>query len=202
MSHILDFGTEERRIYWMENIVVSLATQLNKKNIKWGIGGSYLLKSYGIVEEVHDLDIIVAEDDILIATQILDLIADRKSIPIKEEYKTKHFYVYSYRGLSIDVMSSFRIEHSDGIYEFLLDDLSIVKRRKMEGVYVPFTSLEDWLIAYKLMKGREEKVDMIEDYFNSEGIEHIELFERTLKQELPPDVRIYIKNMLDSSSED
>ncbi len=181
----------------MDDIIISLAKSLNSKNILWGIGGSYLLKSYDIVENVQDLDIIVAEKDILKALQVLDFIADRKSIPVKEEYKTKYFYVYSYRGLSIDVMSAFRIEHFDSIYEFVLDDLSIAKIRKMEGVYVPFTSLEDWLIAYKLMKGRESKVEMIENYLDSEGIENVKLLERTLKQELPQEIRSYIKNLLE-----
>ncbi len=141
----------------MDDIVQSLAKALNSRNILWGIGGSYLLKTYGIVDEVHDLDIIVAAEDITKAIQVLDTIAKRKSIPVKDEYRTKHFSVYSYEGLSIDVMSTFRIEHIAGIYEFVLDELSIVDRRPVNGIEIPFTSLEDWLIAYKLMKGRDSK---------------------------------------------
>jgi len=183
----------------LDDIIIGLAEHLNSENILWGIGGLCLLREYGIVEEVHDLDIIVAENDVKKTIEILDSIADRKSIPLKTEYRTKYFYVYSYRGVSIDVMSTFRIEHSDGIYEFLLDDQSIVLIRQKQGVIIPFTSLEDWLIAYKLMRGREEKVRMIENYFRSEGMYHRELLERALDQELPEEVKEYIRGILDQS---
>lgn len=181
----------------MDDIVQSLAKALNSSNILWGIGGSYLLKAYGIVDEVHDLDIIIAAEDIPKAIQVLDTIAERKSIPIKDEYKTKHFSVYSYEGLSIDVMSTFRIEHIAGIYEFVLDELSIVERRQVNGIEIPFTSLEDWLIAYKLMRGRDSKVEMIENYLDSKGISHKSLLQRNLKQKLPSEVKVYIMKLLE-----
>lgn len=184
----------------MDDVVISLAKHLNKENIIWGIGGSYLLKEYGIVDEVHDLDIIVSEEDVKKTVEILDSIAERKTIPVKNEYRTKHFHVYSYRGVSIDVMSTFRIEHENGVYEFLLDDQSIVLKQQKQGVIIPFTSLEDWLIAYKLMKGRGEKVELIEDYFRTEGLNHRELLERTIKQELPEEIREYIRNILKQKS--
>jgi len=180
----------------MDDIVLNLAKALNSNNVLWGIGGSYLLKAYGIVEEVHDLDIIVAENDISKVIQVLDAIAERKPRPVKEEYKTKHFYVYSYDGLSIDVMSAFRIIHTTGIYEFVLDEMSIVERRNINNIKIPFTSLEDWLIAYKLMKGRESKIEMIENYLKSAGIRHKNLLERNLKQELTPEVRVYIEKLM------
>ena len=180
----------------MDDIVLTIAKALNTSNILWGIGGSYLLKAYGIVEEVHDLDILVAEKDIDKAIQVLDTIANRTSIPMKKEYKTKHFYVYSYAGLSIDVMSGFRITHPSGIYEFILDEQAIVERRKMNGIMLPYTSLEDWLISYKLMKGRGSKVAVIENYLNTQGIAHKKLLERNLEQTLPAALRAYIENIL------
>ncbi|MCF8021065.1 MAG: hypothetical protein K9L62_16940 [Vallitaleaceae bacterium] len=183
----------------MDDVVTSLAEHLNKENIIWGVGGSYLLKEYGIVDEVHDLDIIVSEEDVKKTIEILDSIAERKTIPVKNEYRTKHFHIYSYRGVSIDVMSNFRIEHDNGVYEFLLDDQSIVFKKQKQGVVIPFTSLEDWLIAYKLMKGREEKVELIENYFRTEGLNHRELLERTIKQELPEEIRGYIRTILKQS---
>lgn len=180
----------------MDDLVRNLAKVLNSHGTFWGIGGSYLLKAYGIVEEVQDLDIIVAEEDLIKALASLDSIAKRQFIPMKKEYKTRHFFVYSYKGLSIDVMSGFRIEHSQGVYEFMFDETSIVKKKDKDGVILPFTSLEDWLIAYKLMRGRQAKVEMIEKYLKSEGISHKNLLERDLKQELPQEIKDYIKSIL------
>lgn len=182
----------------IDELVMQIGRLLNENNILWGIGGSYLLKSYGIVTEVHDLDILVAEKDIHKAILVLDTVAERKIIPIKEEYKTGYFYVYSYKGLSIDVMSTFRIEHSEGVYEFVLDALSIVQQKNKDGTLLPFTSLEDWIIAYKLMKGRVAKVALIENYFNREGVSHTRLLERNLNQELPSEVRAFIQVLLKS----
>lgn len=180
----------------MDDIVLSLAKHLNENDVHWGIGGSYLLKSYGILEEVHDLDIIISDLDIVKAIKIMDQIAIRTESPIKQEYKTKNFFVYSYRGLSIDVMSNFRIAHEKGVYEFLFDDQSIVHSKNIDGIILPFTSLEDWLVAYKLMLGRSSKVQMIEDYLKTKGIENRALLERNLNQELPEDLVSYIEDLL------
>ncbi len=180
----------------MDDIVVDLAQVLNENHILWGIGGSYLLKSYGILEDVHDLDILVSEKDIDKTLEILDSIGERKTIPIKNEYTTRHFHVFSYKGLSLDIMSGFRIKHVDGVYEFILDNKAIVKREIRQGISIPYTSLEDWLIAYKLMKGRQEKVEMIESYLHTHGIGNLDLLKRNLSQDLPVEIRVYIEKLL------
>lgn len=180
----------------MDKIVVDLAQVLNVNHILWGIGGSYLLKSYGILEDVHDLDILVSEKDIDRTLEILDSIGERKTIPVKKEYLTRHFHVFLYKGLSIDIMSGFRISHPDGVYEYILDDKAIVKREIRQGVSIPFTSLEDWLIAYKLMKGRQTKVEMIENYLHTYGIGNLDQLKRNLSQDLPEEIKLYIEKLL------
>ncbi len=98
---------------------------------------------------------------------------------------------------SIDVMSSFRIGHSCGIYEFILDKESITKYADYHGTIVPFTSLEDWLIAYQLMIDREVKVNLIKRYLEANGVLNPHLLNRTLDQILPIDTRNMIINFLD-----
>lgn len=180
----------------MNHILIELAKNLNNENILWGVGGSVLLKSYGIIDEVHDIDILISKKDIKRALEVLDRIAVRQEIPMKDEYKTEYFYVYMFRGVSIDVMSSFRINHINGIYEFILDKDSIVKKEKRNDVVIPYSSLEDWFIAYKLMIGRENKVKLIEKYLTLNGILHVNLLIRALDQALPDSIRNEIEELV------
>jgi hypothetical protein len=68
----------------------------------------------------------------------------------------------------------------------------------VEGVTIPFSSLEDWYVVYQLMPGREPKVKLIEDHIRSSGIADEVLLERALSAELPADVRARIERLLAS----
>lgn len=141
----------------IENVIFKLADHLNSNHVLWGIGGSYLLKSHSIKCEVHDLDLLISESDLEIVVEILNQIAKRKDIPFKTEYKTAFFAVYDMDGVSIDVMSRFRIEHDQGIYEFPFESESIVKIIGNGREVLPLTSLEDWLVAYHLKTAVKSK---------------------------------------------
>lgn len=162
-----------------------IASTLNQESITWGVGASYVLLSYGLVDEVHDIDLIVAVDEIQKSIAALETIGEHTIIPKKDEYHTKHFHVFEIQGVSVDVMSGFRIEHEAGIYEFPFDGSSITRVLDLDGEKVPLSSLEDWLVAYDLMIGREKKVKLIKDYLIKEGVSHPKLLERVMKQELP-----------------
>ncbi len=183
----------------MNEVLRKLAKNLNDADILWGIGGSLVLKAYGIVDQVHDIDLLVSKGDIEKAIMLLDKIANRKSVPVKKEYKSKHFYVYEMDGISIDLMSSFRISHRAGIYEFILDDRSITKKVMVGDFFLPYTSLEDWFVAYSLMIGRDKKVKLIKDYLMDNGIGYPELLKRNLNQALPEEIRNAIDSMLDNT---
>lgn len=173
-----------------------IAKAFNENDIIWAVGASLVLKHYGLVDEVHDIDLIVSSKDIAVAIEVLDTMAKRVDIPYKEEYKTKHFYVYEYQGVSIDVMSGFRIQHNDKVYRFPFDDQSIAEVEMDNGVAINYGTLEDWYVAYHLMKGRGPSLIKIRQYWNDNGIAHPELFERWLSQGLPHAITDEIKTML------
>lgn len=180
----------------MESVLKKMSAKLNDNDILWGIGASLVLKSYGLVEESHDIDIIIAPSDINRALEVLDSIGTRQEVPLKKEYKTEHFYVYDIDGISIDVMSSFRITHSKGVYEFILDEKAITRVDIIDGIPIPYTGLEDWFVAYSLMIGRGKKVEMIRDYLSMHGCMDPELLVRALDQSLPKrltdDIRMFL----------
>lgn len=180
----------------MEKILLKIAKEFNDVGIKWGIGGSLLLKKHALINIVNDIDIIVSNRDINRLIEILDRIASKVTAPVKQEYATKHFLQYQLNGISIDVMSQFIIKHDAGSYEFIFDDTSISDIVVIDNIQLPYTSLEDWLIAYMLMINREEKVNMIWNYFMTNGIRKPELIERALRQQLPEMTEKRLKELL------
>ncbi|GKX30975.1 hypothetical protein SH1V18_34550 [Vallitalea longa] len=182
----------------IESSLVKVAKALNNAEIQWAVGASLMLQSLDLVEEVHDIDIIVALPDIEKAINVLEHIAVPIPIPKKDEYVTHHFYTFNIDGVDMDVMSGFRIRHCEGIYDFLLDNSSIVRTEHIDGTKIPYTSLEDWYVAYMLMIGREWKVKIIRDYFEKKGVNHPELLKRILEQKLPEEVTTAIVELLEA----
>lgn len=181
----------------MEQALKVMAEHFNKHHIMWGVGASVLLKFHGIVKTTHDIDIIIHEADIDLVLSILDEIGTKLDVPYKAEYKTKAFFHYSILGTEVDFMSEFIIEHEAGIYTFPFDALSITDYGEIDQCKVPYTSLEDWFVAYHLMVGREKKVDMIKSYFMKHGIKHANLLQRALSQSLTDQCKEDIINLLD-----
>lgn len=182
----------------MQKSLIKIAKVLNQAHVKWAVGASLMLHSLGLVEDVNDIDIVVALEDIDKVIEVLESIATHIPVPNKEEYVTRYFDSFNVDGVDMDVMAGFRIQHTEGIYEFLLDDASIVRRQTIEGIEIPYTSIEDWYVAYMLMLGREWKVSLIRDYLESEGVHHPALLKRTLDQPIPVNVKKKINTLLES----
>lgn len=175
--------------------LTALAKILNEHDILWVVGASLVLKRYGLVDEPRDIDLIIAPESILETIEVLDSVAQRKSIPIKSEYKTKYFLVYEFMGVDVDVMSGFRILHGDKIYQFPFDDKSIASVDILGGESVNYGSLEDWYVAYHLMKGRGGRLIKIRQYWNEGHQPSKILFKRWLAQGLPEAIVQEIEKM-------
>lgn len=180
----------------MKKSLLKIARVLNEAEVIWGVGASLMLHSLGLVEEVNDIDIMVDIKDKEKAVEALEKIANHIPTLQKDEYETRYFGTFEVDGTDLDVMSGFRIKHSDGVYEFPMDGQSVVKIDVIDGHRIPYTSLEEWLVAYMIMIKRESKVKMITDYFDKEGVAHPELLERALEQDLPKEIRKEINKYL------
>lgn len=180
----------------MKKSLLKIAEILNKAQVQWAVGASLMLDSLGLVPEVHDIDIVVNLKHIERAIQVLEGIGEHIPILKKDEYVTRHFHCFNIDGIDMDVMSGFRIKHSEGIYEFPMDSESIVKFELLDDVKIPYTSVEDWYVAYMLMKERDWKVDLIRNYLYEHGVKYPQLFDRVLKQSLPKEVEEQIRVLL------
>ena len=178
-------------------VLKEVADILNSLNCTWAVGGSLLLKFYGIVDCPNDIDILVDSRDTEKIKKIMDTVGKYIPISSKEPFKTKEFFAYDVKGTITEFMGDFKIQlDNDKIYEFILDDKSIVKSINIDKSIIPITSLEDWFVAYLIMKDPKKRVPLIKEYFSKSGIKYVNLLERNLQQDLPKYIKEEIENTL------
>lgn len=180
----------------MLNTLSYIGDNLNKRNIKWAVGGSILLNQFGLVDNPNDIDLIVDLSDVDKADSILKEIGIKKVNEKIKTYSTKFFYEYVVNEVDVDVMAGLSINHDEGLFDYIFDNHSTDKVVKINGIDIPFTSLEDWYVIYQLIPNREFKVKIIEEYLLSNGIKNRYLIERALEGNLPNKIRIRIEELI------
>ncbi|WP_343069491.1 nucleotidyltransferase [Clostridium aciditolerans] len=180
----------------MFNTLSYIGEKLNSSNIVWGVGASILLNQFGLIKKPNDIDIFIDIKDIEKADEVLKSIGEKKKWEKTATYSTKYFYEYIIDGFDVDVMAGFAVNHISGVFEYTFDHNSISEFKRINGVNIPFTSLEDWYVIYQLIPNREAKVKIIESYLLLNGIKKPLLLERALKGNLPIEVREKIKKIL------
>ena len=186
----------------MLNILSLIGERLNRANILWAVGGSVLLSQYGLEDKPHDIDILVDVSGVKKADDILAAIGQRKQGEASELFATKHFSQYIIDGIDVDVMAGLAIRHSAGVYEYIFDRDSVTSIINMDGVGIPFTSLEDWYVIYQLIPGRGERASVIQVYLLTNGLRHPNLLQRALEGNVPKSVKDNIQLMLEGSMQD
>ena len=180
----------------MYTILSILGEKLNRSNIVWAVGGSILLNQFDLIDKPNDIDLFVDINQIEKVDDIFKRIGQKKEVGNDTTFSTRYFYEYIVEGINIDVMAGFAVNHSDGLFEYIFDDHSISEFRLINGVSIPFTSLEDWYVIYHLIPDREYKANMIRNYLLSNGINQYFLLERALEANLPLAVRKKVEMIL------
>lgn len=142
-----------------------IASEFNKNNIRYAVGGSVLLYFKGIVDEFNDIDILIDVSDSNRVVKILsDLKATDHTTNNKRKYKTKTFREYYLDDVDIDIIGGMIIT-CDGIdHDCSLDLNSIDDYCDLGGIKIPLDSLDNWRKYYSLIGGRVHKVDLIDEY--------------------------------------
>jgi len=182
----------------MIKTLVKIAKQLNEKNVHWALGGSLMLFYHGLAEDVHDLDIMVANEDFWTADAVLLALGlkNKKREEKSPIYLTDHFSEYQIDGIDVDLMAGMQIRHEHGIYRYCFDELSITEITQVSDVDINYTALEDWYVLYQLMPQRLLKVQAIEHHLTTQGINNPILLERALRGTLPMSVKKRIEGIL------
>lgn len=173
-----------------------IGEKLNEEKIVWGVGASILLNYHRLIDKPNDIDILVDLKDIEKADKILKSIGEKKFWEKTDTYSTQYFYEYVVNAFDIDVMAGLSINYDNGIFKYIFDQSSISDIKKINGVNIPLTSLEDWYVIYQLIPNRQAKVKMIEKYLLANGIKKPALLERLLRGNLPIEVRDKVERIL------
>lgn len=179
------------------NTLSYVGEQLNKTEILWGIGASIVLNQYGLISNPKDIDILVDVRNIKKADEILQILGKKKPTEETSVYSTKYFYEYVVNSVDVDVMAGFAINYNENTYEYSFDSESITNVKRINGIDIPLTSLEDWYILYQLIPNKESKVDLIEKYLLCNGIKETNLIKRALSKDLPIKVRERVQLLLE-----
>lgn len=184
-----------------------IAGALNESGVMWCVGASVLLHQYGLAENPHDIDLLVALPDAERAAARLGAMGDAVPCGQSPFYSTEFFKRFRVGGCDVDLMAGFRVNHPAGCYEYPFDGASVTFTRDASdvpiplsavstsstcdlcGVEVPFAALEDWYVVYQLIPGKEHKAHRIEEYLLQNRISHPRLLTRTLEGDLPEAVR-------------
>jgi hypothetical protein len=132
---------------------------LNEAEIRWSLGASLMLYYKGFEVEVHDIDLIVHDDDL---KKLRKFLQDYEYTYLEpnEKYATDHFYSVPLNGIDVDIMVGFKVIHEDGVYSY---PFHIHKQVNIEGVVINLASIDEWYKAYTFMK-RTDKVKLIDTY--------------------------------------
>ena len=129
-------------------LLKKIALRFNDANITWALGASMLLYFKKITIEFHDIDLMIANEDVESVQKILSEMGEIQPPNPNSKYKTKSFMEFIIDSIDVDVMAGFSIV-SDG------------KVHDLENTKIPLQSPILWCEYYRLM-GRKEKVDVIE----------------------------------------
>lgn len=149
-------------------LLSQIAREFNHENLTWAVGASILLYFKGISSAFHDIDIMVAEEDVDAAKAILSSLAELQPATPNTSFKTKYFLEFSAQDIELDVIAGFVIAHGDTEYYFPLEKGDIKDATEIGGVRIPLHSLSAWRTYYKLM-GRNEKARLIDEWLQARG---------------------------------
>lgn len=178
-------------------VLKKVAKGLNRLNCTWAIGGSIILNYYGLLDKPNDIDILVDPKYADKIKEFMNIIGKPLELPPKDPFRTEEFFGYLVEDTIVEFMGGFKVDlGGNKTYEFILDDNAITDNMTLDGVKINLTSLEDWFVAYSVMKDPKRRVPLIKEYFKKSKINHKNLLERNLNQDLPENIKLDIETIL------
>lgn len=131
-----------------------------QENLTWAVGASLLLYLRGFIEDFHDIDIMVDEEDAPRMKEILLTMGTEQAANSDQNFHSKYFWKFFVDEVEIDVMGGLGIIKDGREYYCPLKEEEITDEIMVNGVKIPLHSIERWEYLYALM-GRKEKAELI-----------------------------------------
>ena len=180
-------------------------SDFKEAGIRYGIACSMNLFLRGVVDEFHDIDLIVDSNDIHKIEEIMKL----NNAVLKETggngYCESDIYMHFQFGrVDIDIISGFRLVTFNACYEYHFNPVEI-DYIHIEDNSLPMISMEALYILYSMMEGwqarRRYKRILIEEYLLREKLNYSKIFKNALNSRLPGWIKRNIKEILSSHKE-
>ncbi len=195
---------EDGEYYERKEAFLSIIDEFAKVDIGWALGCSMNLFFRGLIDDFHDLDLIVDINDI----EKIKKIMKERGATLTETggngFCESDIYMHYQLGrVDIDIISGFKIVTFGTEYYYPYKVNQVDKVEIME-FKVPLISLEAMYILYYMMEGwqprRKFKRMLIEEYFDYEKPKHIEVFKEAIENnELPGQIKWAVKKLINES---
>ena len=167
----------------------TLYDELNKADIRWGLACSTNLFIRGIVDEFHDLDLLVDIKSIPKIEEIMEKLGAILKETGGNGYCESDMYMHFQFGrIDVDVISGFRLVTFGTHFEYYLNPEEL-QYMHLEGRNIPLVSMEALYLLYSMMEGwqarRRYKRVLIEEYLLREEIKFPHILENSLGSNLP-----------------
>ena len=193
-----DSEYEERK-----EVFLSLIENFKKRNIKWAVGCSMNLFLRGIVDEFHDLDLIVDNDCIPEVKSVMGEIgAELKATGGNGFCESDTYLHYAFERVDVDIIAGFRVNTFGTSYYYPFNAAEVDwLNMEVVDLEIPLISLEAMYVLYYMMEGwqkkRQFKRMLIEQYFRYNKPFHSEVFKAALENnELPSHIRWSVQKMM------
>ena len=145
-------------------VLVKIARLFKEQDITWAVGASLLLYFNGVVDDFHDLDLLIHMKDAFKAKEILSSLGEIEIPESNPMFTTKHFCKFKIENVDIDMMAGFGVIYEGQEYDLALHADQIEEYKEIDNINIPLQSLELWKDYYRYI-GRPQKVKMIENYY-------------------------------------
>ena len=142
--------------------LAEIARRMNDVGLTWAVGASLMLFLRGRVGDFHDIDIMVAEEQVTQAKCILKGLGVDKGGRPNHKYLTRHFNEFNINGVEVDLLAGYVIVCNGIPHECPLRPEDIDAKELVLGETVPLHSLAEWRRYYLLM-GRPEKAELCQN---------------------------------------
>lgn len=185
-----------------KKVFLNLIEEFKKFNVGWALGCSMNLFLRGIIDDFHDLDLLVNIKDI----DKIKKIMEEKGAILTETggngFCESDMYMHYQLGrVDVDIISGFRIVTfgTEYYYPYKSNQVDIVE--VMDNIKVPLVPMEAMYILYYMMEGwqprRKFKRVLIEEYFNYERPKQKEIFKESIENnELPGQIKWAVKRLM------
>ena len=178
-----------------------LFNEFDAAGVRWALACSMNLFLRGIVDEFHDLDLLVEIKDIPKVKEIMKKCDAVFVATGGNGFCESDIYLhYQFGRVDIDIISGFRIVTFGTyfLYEYSEEEIDYIL---VENKKIPLVSMEALYILYSMMEGWQQKRRfkrvLIEEYLLSENVKHGKILKDALEQfQLPGWIKRNIRDVL------